>query len=133
MISNRWMLLIYLFFTSCFDKIETDPPCFLDGSEKTEQSDEVSVNVCCEQGSEGDNFCKDFFQEQGYGTISGLAQCTEQSYCQLCQIGQNCACLSNRDCASTEQCTISESQESCQETFGNAFQSRRCIMCIERE
>ena len=133
MFSYKWIIAVFMLCTSCFDQVETQPPCFLDGSEESETVNEVGVNVCCEPGSIGNDFCRDFFKEEGYGSISQLAQCTEQSYCQLCEIGQNCACLSNRDCGATEQCTISESQESCKDTFGSGFQSQRCIMCIERD
>jgi hypothetical protein len=122
--------LFLLFLSSCFDKLEPSPPCFLDGQEENTEGSEVSVNVCCEPGGEGDRFCRQFFQERGLGELSVLAECTEQSYCKLCEVEANCSCLSNRDCAADEECLVSDQADVCRDVFGDQLQSRKCILCM---
>lgn len=125
-------LLILVIFTtqiSCFDKIKTSPPCFYEGTESPTMSSEVSINACCEQGAEGNTFCRDLFRNEGYMTISNLAQCAPAGYCLLCEIGVNCGCLSNRDCESNQQCSLSDDATVCTEQLGDGFSGQRCSIC----
>lgn len=126
--SKVLVLLLATLFSSCFDDIENRPPCFVDGNIEGE-GDEISLNVCCEPGSQGDRFCKDLYQDRGEARLSELAQCTDQGYCKLCEIGVTCSCLSNRDCSEGKSCTVTDFSQSCEEQL-SSFEGQRCAICL---
>lgn len=122
------LLFLPLCLLSCFDDVNKRPPCFIDGDVEGE-GNEVSLNICCEPGTQGDSFCKDLFVGRGESTLSELAQCTDQGYCKLCEIGVNCACLSNRDCADGTSCIVSDDSMNCNEQL-SSFEGQRCAICL---
>ena len=123
-----FVLICSFYVISCFDDIGERPPCFIDGDIEGEGS-EVNLNVCCEPGSQGDNFCKDTYKERGEARLSELAQCTDQGYCRLCEIGVSCACLGNRDCEEGTSCTVTDNAMSCGEQL-SSFEGQRCAICL---
>lgn len=127
---TTFFVLITISLVSCLDQVEEDPPCFLDGMEDKENSNEISQNICCDEGTEGDTFCRELFSSEGYGTISQLGHCSTKGYCKLCEIGVDCACLSNRDCGSGESCTISDDSNLCSEQLSSSVTTQRCAICI---
>ena len=64
-----------MFFLSCFDEIKSSPPCFYEGSEPANSSNEISINACCEPGTEGNSFCSGLFSSEGYMALADLSQC----------------------------------------------------------
>lgn len=126
-------LLYPLCALSCFDEVESSPPCFLNGQESSRSSAEVSVNLCCEVGATGDKACQEaFFESESISTtISSLARCVEPGYCALCEVGVNCACVGPRDCLSAQSCAVTDDVSICREQFGEGFTGQRCAYCAE--
>jgi hypothetical protein len=129
----RDLLLIipWVALLSCFDEVKTTPPCFYEGDEAANSSSEISINACCEQGSGGNNFCRDLFSSEGYMAISPLAQCAPAGYCVLCEVGVNCACVSNRDCSGDQVCDVPSDATACSAQFGDDFSGQRCSLCVD--
>ena len=118
-------------FWSCFDEVKSSPPCFFEGDEPANASNEVSINACCEQSAEGNDFCQALFSAEGYQALSDLAQCAPAGYCVLCEIGVNCACVSQRDCGGGQVCGVSGDTAQCAAQLGDDFVGRRCALCID--
>ena len=116
---------------SCFDDVAPPPPCFFEGEEPANASNEVSINACCEQSAEGNNFCQALFSAEGYQSLSDLAQCAPAGYCVLCEIGVNCACVSQRDCDRGQVCSVSGDAIQCATQLGDDFESQKCALCID--
>jgi hypothetical protein len=130
MIKILFVILTTSFALSCLDQISQEPPCFLDGMEENERSAEISVNICCDNGSDGDTFCRGLFTSEGYGTISQLGRCSDEGYCKLCEIGVDCSCLSNRDCETDKSCTITDETAQCSEQLNSSITAQRCAICL---
>ena len=115
-------------YFGCLDEIDKMPPCFLDGSAKSVMDDVISVNICCDAQSGGARFCKDLFKDEGYGAYSELAQCTEEGYCRLCEVGVDCSCLGDRDCGTDQSCVLTDDPSAC-EVEGRPETPKRCAVC----
>ena len=122
--------MVFFCHQACFDDVKSEPPCFKEGQTRNAEASQFEINVCCEPGVEGDSFCASFFEAEGYAPIAALSYCTEQNTCHLCEIGENCACLNNRDCQSGEVCKVIDDTDLCKTSLENPdFADKRCAIC----
>ena len=130
-LKSTMMMMVFVCHQACFDDLNTTPTCFKEGQTRSTEATQFEINVCCEPGVEGDSFCASFFEMEGYAPIAALSYCTEQNTCHLCEIGENCACLNNRDCTDNpgEVCKVIDDTDLCKTNFGEDFADKRCAVC----
>ncbi len=112
--ARRWVVGVALCAAGCFTKVD-ERACFADGElfETSRAATEAHrpdpdvpwqavSDVCCEgDDAAGTQTCRGWYRENGGypGDLWQLGRCAPEGYCYLdCRKGQNCACLSVREC-----------------------------------
>ena len=139
-------VMVAVLLAGCFTEVEA-PTCYADGvaflSERPDGARRpredipwsAVSDVCCDDSdpAAGALACRTWYRDNSSleGELWQLAACAPGGYCYLdCRSGENCACVTARDCDGRDCVLVERSEDSdpCA-AQGQVGDDRRCTVC----